>query len=118
MAGEIKKDFPPIVEANTTNKNINPEIANAIKVLGAIATLNFSSDLLPVSIIANIKTLGIDMIKEAGSGHPGIVLGAAPIIYTLYANIPIFTAIFVYLKQLLQLQKNKPLDKTNGLKRL
>ena len=36
-------------------------------------------------IIANIKTLGIDMIKEAGSGHPGIVLGAAPIIYTLYA---------------------------------
>ena len=37
-------------------------------------------------IIANIKTLGIDMIKEAGSGHPGIVLGAAPIIYTLYAK--------------------------------
>lgn len=37
-------------------------------------------------IIANIKSLGIDMIKEAGSGHPGIVLGAAPIIYTLYAK--------------------------------
>lgn len=37
-------------------------------------------------IIANIKTLGIDMIHEAGSGHPGIVLGAAPIIYTLYAK--------------------------------
>lgn len=37
-------------------------------------------------IIANIKTLGIDMIKEAGSGHPGIVLGAAPILYTLYAK--------------------------------
>jgi len=36
-------------------------------------------------IINNIKTLGIDMIKEAGSGHPGIVLGAAPIIYTIYA---------------------------------
>jgi len=36
-------------------------------------------------IINNIKTLGIDMITEAGSGHPGIVLGAAPIIYTLYA---------------------------------
>ncbi|MEG0408056.1 MAG: transketolase [Bacilli bacterium] len=37
-------------------------------------------------IIANIKTLGIDMINEAGSGHPGIVLGAAPIIYTLYSR--------------------------------
>lgn len=37
-------------------------------------------------IIANIKSLGIDMINEAGSGHPGIVLGAAPIIYTLFAN--------------------------------
>lgn len=37
-------------------------------------------------IISNIKTLGIDMINEASSGHPGIVLGAAPILYTLYAN--------------------------------
>ena len=37
-------------------------------------------------IIANLKMLGIDMIDAAGSGHPGIVLGAAPIIYTLYAN--------------------------------
>ena len=37
-------------------------------------------------IIANIKTLGIDMISEAGSGHPGIVLSAAPMLYTLYAN--------------------------------
>lgn len=37
-------------------------------------------------IIANLKALGIDMIDAAGSGHPGIVLGAAPIIYTLYAR--------------------------------
>lgn len=37
-------------------------------------------------IINNIKSLGIDMINEAKSGHPGIVLSAAPIIYTLYAN--------------------------------
>lgn len=33
-----------------------------------------------------IKSLAIDMINEAGSGHPGIVLGAAPILYTLYKN--------------------------------
>lgn len=37
-------------------------------------------------IISNIKLLGIDMIDKAGSGHPGIVLGAAPIIYTIYAK--------------------------------
>ena len=37
-------------------------------------------------IINNIKALGIDMINEAKSGHPGIVLGAAPIMYTLYAH--------------------------------
>ncbi len=37
-------------------------------------------------IINNIKSLGIDMISHAKSGHPGIVLGAAPILYTLYAN--------------------------------
>lgn len=37
-------------------------------------------------IVDQIRALGIDMIHEAKSGHPGIVLGAAPIIYTLYAH--------------------------------
>lgn len=37
-------------------------------------------------IVDQIRMLGIDMIHEANSGHPGIVLGAAPIIYTLYAH--------------------------------
>ena len=37
-------------------------------------------------IIANLKALGIDMIDAAQSGHPGIVLGAAPILYTIYAK--------------------------------
>ena len=37
-------------------------------------------------IVDQIRCLGIDMINEAKSGHPGIVLGAAPIIYTLYAH--------------------------------
>ena len=37
-------------------------------------------------IIDQIRSLGIDMVHEAKSGHPGIVLGAAPIIYTLYAH--------------------------------
>lgn len=37
-------------------------------------------------IIDTIKGIGIDMIDIAESGHPGIVLGAAPILYTLYAK--------------------------------
>lgn len=37
-------------------------------------------------IVDQLRCLGIDMISEAGSGHPGIVLGAAPILYTLYAH--------------------------------
>ena len=37
-------------------------------------------------IINNIKSLAIDMIDNAGSGHPGIALSAAPIVYTLYSK--------------------------------
>ena len=37
-------------------------------------------------IVNQIRGLGIDMIHEANSGHPGIVLGAASIIYTVYAH--------------------------------
>lgn len=37
-------------------------------------------------IIANIKSLALDMINNAKSGHPGIVLSAAPIIYSIYRN--------------------------------
>lgn len=36
--------------------------------------------------IDNLRCLSIDMINEAKSGHPGICLGSAPILYTLYSN--------------------------------
>ena len=44
------------------------------------------SEINQQKIIDQIRCLGIDMIKEANSGHSGIVLGAAPILYTLYAH--------------------------------
>ena len=37
-------------------------------------------------IINNIRGLSIDMINKASSGHPGIALGAAPILYTLFSK--------------------------------
>lgn len=37
-------------------------------------------------IINAIKALSIAQISKAGSGHPGIALGAAPILYTLYSK--------------------------------
>lgn len=36
--------------------------------------------------INTIRMLSIDMIEEAQSGHPGICMGAAPIMYALYSS--------------------------------
>lgn len=36
-------------------------------------------------IVNDIRLLSLDMINTAGSGHPGIALSSAPILYTLFA---------------------------------
>ena len=41
-------------------------------------------------IISTIRGLSIDAINQAKSGHPGICLGAAPIIYTLFSRHLVF----------------------------
>lgn len=45
-----------------------------------------NDDLNEEKIVDNLRALSIDMINEAGSGHPGIALGIAPVMYTLYAK--------------------------------
>ena len=40
--------------------------------------------------IDDIRLLALDMINEAGSGHPGVVLGAAPTLYTLFMKHLVF----------------------------
>ena len=44
------------------------------------------NDINEEKIVDQIRCLGIDMIDNAQSGHPGIVLGAAPIMYALFAH--------------------------------
>lgn len=39
-----------------------------------------------ISNINALRMLGVDMVSKANSGHPGIVLGAAPILYTLFTR--------------------------------
>lgn len=39
-----------------------------------------------VHSLNSLRILSIDMIDQASSGHPGICLGAAPIIFALFAN--------------------------------
>ncbi len=47
---------------------------------------NMEKEVNEEKIVDQIRALGIDMIHEAQSGHPGIVLGAANLIYTIYAH--------------------------------
>lgn len=42
---------------------------------------------LDIRAINNIRVLTMEMITNASSGHPGIALGAAPIMYTLYSKV-------------------------------
>ena len=42
---------------------------------------------LDKKIIGNIRVLAMEEITNVGSGHPGIALGAAPIMFSLYSKI-------------------------------
>ena len=45
---------------------------------------------LEKKVIDNLRGLSIDTINNAKSGYPGICLGIAPILYTLYAHHLVF----------------------------
>ena len=41
---------------------------------------------IDVLSIATIRSLCIDIVNKAKSGHPGMALGSAPILYTLFTR--------------------------------
>lgn len=52
------------------------------------------------SSINVIKSLAIDIVQNAGSGHLGIALGAAPIMYTLFAkNINVYPPVYNWINR-------------------
>lgn len=47
---------------------------------------------MDTKVINSLRNFALDMINEAGGGHPGIVLDAAPILYTVFANHLVFNS--------------------------
>ena len=41
---------------------------------------------LPTLAINTLRTLSIDAVQKANSGHPGLPLGCAPMAYTLWQH--------------------------------
>ncbi len=46
----------------------------------------FQPDAVDVLCVNTIRTLAVDAVEKANSGHPGLPLGAAPMGYVLYAH--------------------------------
>jgi transketolase len=58
--------------------------------LGVLCRAIFRKGLLDMNLddlcINTIRTLSVDMVQEANSGHPGLPLGAAPMAYVLWTG--------------------------------
>ena len=94
--GEISKDNikeesksqNPIINPENKediNKNNNLENQEKIHNINKDSTENADTN-IENKVINNIRCLSLDMIDNANSGHPGICLGASPIIYTLFSR--------------------------------
>ncbi|MDR3604936.1 MAG: hypothetical protein P4L38_09920, partial [Syntrophaceae bacterium] len=48
--------------------------------------MNASGDSIDQLCINTIRTLSVDMVQQANSGHPGLPLGAASMAYVLWTR--------------------------------
>ena len=65
-------------------------LQNKIKTIIHINNKNYNeiiNDFLEKKIINTLRILSIDMINKANSGHPGMVLGCAPMMFVLWCKI-------------------------------
>lgn len=75
-------DFSQVMRPRaTTDKVINSPLARKAPQISPMSTTNANLDQIAIN---TLRTLSIDMVQSANSGHPGLPLGAAPLAYTVY----------------------------------
>jgi len=67
-----------------TGKNIRKTIK--IQLNNILGEINIMFDNIDQLAINTIRTLSIDAVENASSGHPGLPMGAAPMAYVLWKN--------------------------------
>jgi glucose-6-phosphate isomerase/transketolase N-terminal domain/subunit len=88
-------------EAMTTLKNVEPSLSRPIKLHHGVATTrkafmpfiisekkSTSTSSRPIDelCINTIRTVSMDAVQQANSGHPGTPMGLAPVAYALWQN--------------------------------
>ena len=75
------KNADIVINASLDEENSLSEIKK-----GILNYFNWEVVMIEEQCVNELRVLSAEMITNAGSGHPGIALGSAPILYSLYAN--------------------------------
>jgi len=70
----------------TTPADLQPDPDPRTRTSGSEPTMTTATQTLDLLAIDTIRTLSIDGVQKANSGHPGAPMGAAPMAYTLWTR--------------------------------